>query len=113
MTCAARKRVPAGLSGARVSPTPERAAELPEVRRHDGSLPNRELQSRVLRRLRESIGAIVSVTDLLLAAYGDDEDGGPEWPGEVIRHAVHQLRRRGYLISNHYGRGYMLRVWRS
>ncbi len=74
-----------------------------------GSPPPRlELQSAVLNRLMRVPGAVVPITDLVDAAYGDECGGGPMWAEKSIRHAVGALPRRGWSIEAHWGRGYRL-----
>lgn len=51
-------------------------------------------------------GRIVSYPELVDALYGECEDGGADYPRDVIHLAVLRLRKRGARITTHKGRGY-------
>lgn len=71
---------------------------------HTGRAP--VLQFRVIERLCMARGGIVSLEDLIEHVYADSEDGGALTADECIRIAVFKLRRKGYAIVKHWGRGY-------
>ena len=66
--------------------------------------------SSLLAVLRTSAGAIVSMRELIDAVYRNHRDGGGIAADGNVRHAIMRLRRRGYSIVNHHGRGYQLVV---
>lgn len=66
------------------------------------------LQARVFNRLVLVPEAVVSVAELLDAAYGAAPDGGPVAAILNLRITIYRLRRRGVLIDTIHGRGYVL-----
>jgi hypothetical protein len=66
------------------------------------------LQARVFNRLALVRGAVVTLQDLIEAAYGDQLDGGPLRAKNNVRVTMFRLRRRGIKIRICRGRGYVL-----
>lgn len=66
------------------------------------------LQARVFNRLALVRGAVVTLQDLIEAAYGDQLDGGPLRAKNNVRVTMFRLRRRGIRIRICRGRGYVL-----
>lgn len=67
---------------------------------------------RLLRRLAEGRGKIVSHDALAFALYGDNPDGGPDDVVKVIAVLIHRLRKHlgPDSIGNQWGVGYCLRA---
>jgi len=63
---------------------------------------------RVFNRLALIRGAVVTLQDLIEAAYGDQLDGGPLRAKNNVRVTMFRLRRRGIRIRICRGRGYVL-----
>lgn len=63
------------------------------------------LQSRIINTLRQAAGGIVSKGELIEACY-PDPDREPDGAALNISVTVRFLRRRGFPIKTHYGRGY-------
>jgi hypothetical protein len=53
---------------------------------------------RIHATLRERRGEVVTVGDLIEAAWGGCEDGGPEWADNCLRHSIMALRKQGIPI---------------
>ena len=81
---------PAG-SAAPSPPLPDYA---PETRR-----------GRVIAALRAARGQVVATRNLVELLYADDPNGGPVTARECVHNMMHLLRKRGFPIRGHGGRG--------
>lgn len=63
---------------------------------------------KILAFLELHRGKMVLYPQIVEYLWGDREDGGPEDPENNIGVYVLRLRRSGYLIRTHYGRGLTL-----
>lgn len=62
--------------------------------------------ARVLNALRLAAGGVVSLNELVEAAWLPSEDNEPDWAAVMVRRAVFELRELGYPIKTHHTRGY-------
>jgi DNA-binding response OmpR family regulator len=58
--------------------------------------------------LRVKAPTIVSKKELIDWLYADAQDGGPLFAETIITLTVHSLRKDGFRITNHWGRGYSM-----
>lgn len=77
-----------------------------EPRKH-GRPPS--VRRRIVGTLALAHGDLVTRKELIEAVYGDKEDGGPLDAEPSIKVIIHHLRREGWPIRSHWGRGYSLR----
>jgi hypothetical protein len=89
--------------GRRRVPKPA-CVEVPAI--PDFSIGRSPVRSRLVNRLRAAEGGIVSNEELVDALYGDDATGGPITAIDVIKVMIYWLRRDGFPIKVHWGRGY-------
>lgn len=65
-----------------------------------------KLRSRVINRLRQAEGGIVTHEMFAEALWWDSETGGCTNAKGLIRRAIFELKKAGFPIENEHGRGY-------
>lgn len=71
-----------------------------------GRLTRNRRLSGIVNCLRQAAGGIVSRAEIIEWLYGDSPEGGPLNANLLIDLAVLHLRRCGFPIVTHYGRGF-------
>lgn len=74
--------------------------------RCNGALPQYRLSAAIINCLRQAAGGIVLHRELVAWIWIDDPSGGPLNANDDIARAVYKLRRKGFPIRLHKGRGY-------
>lgn len=70
----------------------------------------RSAQSHLLNHLRTHANSVRSLNEIIEAVYPDNE---PDFAEDCIRLSVCKLRRLGFKIKTHWGRGYSLVVYKG